>query len=284
MKLLKFVFSIVFVVLIVGCVQQKNDSILIKTSIDNVFILKDSFAVKNKKDSTIYRKVWLYLPPNYDNSKESFPVIYMHDGQNLFDAKTSYAGEWKVDETLNTIYKKKGKGFIAVGIENAGKERLNEYSPWIHQKYGGGNGDRYLNMILNDLKPLIDKNFRTKKDANNTAIIGSSMGGLISYYAGLKHPEVFKKIGALSTSFWFSNEVKNCTKSRGNLQNSKLFLLVGGKEGGGMDSDMKTMEKLLKKTGFNSNNLQSKINSEGKHNEAFWSSEFEEVITWLFNL
>ncbi|NJN50344.1 MAG: hypothetical protein HC798_04385 [Polaribacter sp.] len=89
----------------------------------------------------------------------------MHDGQNLFDKSTAYAGEWGVDEILNEIYTKTNKGFIVVGINNDGKERLNEYSPWKNEKYGGGNADAYLEMVIKELKPYIDSNFRTKINA-----------------------------------------------------------------------------------------------------------------------
>lgn len=277
------VFLLVFFSLF-GCSEGEKKPPYINTSSKNVYVLKDSFAVTNKKGVPIYRKIWVYLPPNYKASDKSYPVIYMHDGQNLFDAKTSYAGEWKVDEALNALNKEKGIGFIVVGIENTGIERMNEYSPWVHKRYGGGSGDRYVNMIVSELKPKIDNEFRTKKGPENTAIIGSSMGGLISYYAGLKHPDVFGKVGALSTSFWFSKEVKTFTKKYGNLSNTKLFLLVGGKEGGGMDTDMVEMEKIILETGFNSNFLTSKLVPEAKHNEAFWSSEFKEVVTWLFEI
>ena len=151
MKTKTFLFSFV----VISCTSKKEQK-LIPSDIESVFILKDSFAVKNLKDSLVYRKVWVYLPPIYKTSKEKFPVIYMHDRQNLFDAKTSYVGEWKVDEALNNLFNETGKGFIVVGIENTGVERLNEYSPWIHNNYGRGSGDNYVDMIISDLKPKID--------------------------------------------------------------------------------------------------------------------------------
>ena len=208
----------------------------------------------------------------------------MHDAQNLFYEATSYAGEWEVDETLNKLYEKTGKGFIVVGIENTGEERLNEYTPWKNEKYGGGKGAIYMDFMVNTLKPYIDDHYRTKKQQKQTGLIGSSLGGLISYYGGLKHPKTFGKIGALSTSFWFSEKVVDFTQEKGNLKNVKLFLLVGEKEGEDMDKDTQKMEKLLLKTGFKSKNLKAKIAPEGKHNEAFWSNEFLEVVTWLYHI
>ena len=252
------------------------------TKANNVIVLDKEFVMPEVND--LSHKVWIYLPLGYSKSKETYPVIYMHDGQNLFDDKTSYVGEWKVDEILNKMYEKTKKGFIVVGIEHGGEERVNEYTPWPNNKYGGGKGKAYVDFIVNTLKPYIDKSYRTKPEKEHTAIIGSSLGGLISFYAGLQYPEVFGKVGALSTSFWFSDEVFNFTKEQGNQKDQKLFLLVGGKEGGSMDSDMYKIEKILIDSGFNKNNLISKLNKEAKHNEAFWSSEFEGVVKWLFDI
>lgn len=254
------------------------------TKSENVTILDKEFGVTNLDGEIVNRKIWLYLPPDYQNSTEKYPVIYMHDGQNLFDAATSYAGEWDVDGILNDLHQKTGKGFIVVGINNDGKERLNEYSPWKHENYGGGNGKNYVKMIIEELKPHIDANYRTKTDAAETAIIGSSMGGLISFYAGLEYPEIFGKVGALSTSFWFSDEVYKFTEEKANQPNTKMYLLVGGKEGETMVPDTEKMEKLLLEKGFTEENLNTKIVAEGNHNEAFWNSEFLEVIKFLYDL
>ena len=252
------------------------------TKAANVSILKKEFIIDGLND--ISHKIWLYLPPNYDSSAENYPVIYMHDAQNLFDDATSFVGEWAVDETLNGLYKKTGKSFIVVGVENGGEKRIEEYTPWKHKKYGGGKGDIYINFLANELKPFIDKNYRTKSEANQTAIIGSSLGGLISFYGGLKHPAVFGKIGALSTSFWFSDKINEFAKENGKQTKTKLFLLVGEKEGDAMVPDTQNMEKLLLETGFPKENIKTKIVAEGKHTESFWRAEFLEVITFLYNL
>ena len=252
------------------------------TKSSNVSILKKEFVIKDL--NAISHKIWLYLPPDYETSKKSYPVIYMHDAQNLFDDKTSFVGEWGIDETLNEFYKKTGKGFILVGVENGGEKRIEEYTPWQNQKYGGGKGDIYINFLVNELKPFIDANYRTKPQAKNTAIIGSSLGGLISFYGGLKHPSTFGRIGALSTSFWFSDKVVDFAKENAKQKNTKLYLLVGGQEGGSMVSDTEKMSKLLPEFGFKKSNLKTKIVADGKHNEGFWKSEFLEVITFLFNL
>lgn len=249
----------------------------------NVSILKKEFIVEGL--NKIAHKVWVYLPPNYHSTSKKYPVIYMHDAQNLFDVTTAaYGKEWGVDETLNQLYKNTGKGFIVVGVENGGDKRIEEYTPWSHPKYGGGKGAIYIDFLVKELKPYIDKNFRTKTKAKHTAIVGSSLGGLISFYGGLKYPDIFGKIGALSTSFWFSKKVNNFAKENGNQKKIKLYLLIGGDEGYTMLPDTQKMEKLLIKTGFPIKNLKTKIVPKGQHNETFWNAEFLDTITYLYNL
>ncbi|APY01359.1 TIM-barrel domain-containing protein [Lacinutrix venerupis] len=256
------------------------------TASKNVSIISETFNIPqlNRK-----RRVWIYLPPDYNTSKQDYPVVYMHDGQNIFDAKTSGYGEWNVDETLDKLFKDNLK-LIVVGVDNGTSKRLDEYSPWVNNKYGGGEGEAYVNFIVNTLKPYIDTNYNTKKDRTNTAIFGSSMGGLISHYAALKHPTVFGKVGVYSPAFWFAPEVHPFTKSHANLQNTKMYFLAGGKEGekAGYDeisqtvTDMNSITSILKNNGFPEKNIQSKVVPEGKHNEALWSTNFAEAITWLF--
>lgn len=277
MKELLSAFLLFFALLTTAEAQERKS-----TKSENVNIIDKEFIMKRVNE--VSHKIWLYLPPDYDSSKKKYPVIYMHDGQNLFDDKTSFVGEWKVDETLNKLYQETGKGFIVVGIENGGKERINEYTPWSHEKYGGGKGKEYIHFIVNELKPYIDSKYRTKPKQRHTALIGSSLGGLISYYGGLTYPDVFGKIGALSTSFWFSDEVFELTKKKGNQNNLRLYLLVGGKEGGSMVPDMYKAKKILLESGFNTANITSKENKDAKHNEAFWSSEFESVVKWLYKI
>ncbi|MEL0643818.1 TIM-barrel domain-containing protein [Olleya sp. Ti.3.14] len=258
----------------------------VSTASKNVSIISETFNIPqlNRK-----RRVWIYLPPDYNTSKQDYPVVYMHDGQNIFDAKTSGYGEWNVDETLDKLFKDNLK-LIVVGVDNGTSKRLDEYSPWVNNKYGGGEGEAYVNFIVNTLKPYIDTNYNTKKDRNNTAIFGSSMGGLISHYAALKHPTVFGKVGVYSPAFWFAPEVNEFTKKHANLQNTKMYFLAGGKEGENAGyneisqtvTDMNSIISILKNNGFPEKNIQSKVVPEGKHNEALWENNFEEAITWLF--
>ena len=266
---------------------DKSDDLPKSTRAENVFILSEDFKIPQLNRE---RRVWMYLPPNYKSANKSFPVIYMHDGQNLFDTSTSYSAEWSVDETLNRLYKDGNASFIVVAIDNGKDKRLDEYSPWKNQKYGGGEGDAYLEFIVKTLKPYIDANYKTLKDKENTAIIGSSMGGLISHYAALKYPNIFGKIGVYSPAFWFAPEINEFSKLNGNIQDTKMYFLAGGKEGNNSGfseisqtvTDMNSMMTVLKESGFPTKNIQSKVVPEGKHNEELWQNNFEEAITWLF--
>ena len=224
------------------------------------------------------KKIWLYLPKDYANSTKKYPVIYMHDGQNLFDDKTSYVGEWHIDETLDSI----SAQVIIVGIEHGGEKRTNELTPFKNDKYGGGGADKYLEFIVNTLKPQIDKTYRTKSNAKNTAIFGSSLGGLISFYATLKYPKVFGKAGVFSPSFWFSDDIYAFAEKAPKLK-SKIYFLCGDSEGEDVVSDMEKMSKIIASKRCDCLNLSKKIVvAGGKHNEKLWSTHFLNAYLWLF--
>jgi predicted alpha/beta superfamily hydrolase len=178
------------------------------------------------------KKIWIYLPKNYKTSEKKYPVMYMHDAQNIFDAKTSYVGEWNVDEKLDSLQAQ----VIIVGIEHGNDERFEELTPYKKKEYGGGNADNYLEFIVKTLKPTIDSKYRTKTNSKNTAIMGSSLGGLVSYYAIIKYPEIFGKAGLFSPAFWFNRkEIIELTNQTPKL-NAKFISFVGIK---------KVMEKWL---------------------------------------
>lgn len=251
------------------------------TASNNVKILSENFSIPQLNTS---RKIWIYFPPDYENSNKKYPVIYMQDAQNLFNDATSFSGEWKVDETLNQLFAAGNPDAIVVGIENGGSERLNEYSPWKNAKYGGGKGDAYADFLAKTLKPYIDKRYRTLPQAKNTALIGSSMGGLISFYAGLKYPEKFGKLGIFSPSLWFDFKDLNfyVNKNVKNLKNTKFYFLSGTKESEDMVSDIQKVIPILLHKGVPAKNIKTKFDEDGSHSEAYWSREFGAAYLWLF--
>lgn len=223
------------------------------------------------------KKIWVYLPKNYVTSKKKYSVIYMHDAQNLFDAKTSYSGEWNVDEKLDSLK----APIIVVAIEHGNEKRIDELTPYKNDKHGGGNADSYLEFIVKTLKPHIDKTFRTKTKKKNTSIMGSSLGGLTSYYAVLKYPEIFGKAGVFSPSFWFTKDIYTLTKKSKKIK-SKIYFLCGDAESDEMVSDLNKMEYLLNSNRCYCLNLNEKrIVKGGQHNEKLWRDGFVKAILWL---
>jgi predicted alpha/beta superfamily hydrolase len=170
------------------------------------------------------KKIWVYLPKNYFTSNKKYSVISMHDAQNLFDSKTSFAGEWNVDEKLDSI----NAQLIVIGIEHGNDKRMDELTPYKNEKYGGGNADAYLDFIVKSLKPQINRTYRTKTKSKNTVIMGSSLGGLVSFYAVLKYPKIFGKAAVFSPSFWFSDKIYGLADESIKMK-SKIYLLCGDK-------------------------------------------------------
>ena len=251
------------------------------TASPQVSILNDSFYITALNR---YRKIWLYLPKDYNTSSKKYPVIYMHDGQNLFDRTTSFSGEWKVDETLDSLYDKGDYSCIVVGIDNGGSKRIDEYSPWINAEYGGGEGSEYIDFIVAELKPFIDQNYRTKSDPENTAMIGSSMGGLITFYGGIKYQNVFGLLGPLSSSYWFSISAYDFAEAYDFTDASqKIYMIAGGKEGGNQVGDMYFMRKTLYESNFDPSLIEAIDHPNEGHNETYWAKEFPNVYKWLFN-
>ncbi|NJE01279.1 phosphonate ABC transporter ATP-binding protein [Thermococcus sp. JdF3] len=230
------------------------------------------------------RRIWIYLPPDYRLGEKRYPVLYMHDGQNLFDRATSFAGEWRVDETLERLFQERNFSIIVVGIDNGGGRRIDEYSPWRNEAYGGGGeGDAYVRFIVETLKPYIDSHYRTLP--NETGIMGSSLGGLISIYAGFKYPETFRYVGAMSSAFWFNPEiydfVRNAPKGP-----ERIYIDWGTLEGSDPSEMIETNEKMveiLKGKGYiEGENLLVVEDRGATHNEYHWSRRFPEAVLWLF--
>ncbi len=226
------------------------------------------------------KKIWIYLPKNYDVTKKKYSVIYMHDAQNLFDAKTSFVGEWNVDEKLDSLKAQ----VIVVGIEHGNDKRIDELTPYKNAKYGGGNADKYLEFIVKTLKPEIDKKYRTKPNARNTAIMGSSLGGLVSYYAILKYTDVFGKAAVFSPSFWFNRkEIVELTEKTSKLK-TKIYFLCGDNEGDAdVIADLNKIDDLVSEKRCDCLHLTRKtIVKGGQHNEKLWRDSFVKAYLWLF--
>lgn len=245
------------------------------TASKNVYIIDTAFFIPQLNRN---RRIWIYLPEGYENSPKRYPVMYMHDGQNIFDEFTAYSGEWGVDECLDSLINAGKPASIVVGIDN-GPQRRNEYNPFDFRDFGAGEGDLYLNFIVQTLKPFIDKKYKTLSSKENTMIAGSSMGGLISYYAMIKQPHVFGKAGIFSPAFWTAPPIHKLTDSLAAGVSGKFFFYMGAQEGTGYINDMLAIQELLGER--SASMVYAVIDDEGMHNEKAWRKWFTEFYTWI---
>ena len=223
------------------------------------------------------RTVWVYLPGSYEDTNWQYPVIYMHDGQNVFDRADSEKREWHAEEKLNGVHLEA----IIIGIEHAGNNRrIDELTPYKNEKHGGGHADDYLDFMVKTLKPYVDAHYRTLPDVRNTTVFGSSVGGLVSFYALLKYPDVFGNAGVFSPSFWFSEEIFGFAESIPTIK-GRIYLMAGDHESTQMVPDVERMEVLLLQKVKNKEQVFKKIVHNGHHNEKLWKKEFTEACQWL---
>ncbi len=256
-----------------------------------VKVLRDFYSpqLANRRD------ILVYLPKTYMAGQQRYPVLYMHDGQNLFDSATSFAGEWCVDETMEDLA---GQGIeaIVVGISNVGPRRYHEYIPFPSPDLPDAEGDKYIAFIAETLKPLIDRHFRTQPEREHTGIMGSSLGGLISLYAFFARPAVFGLVGAVSPSLRWGNqgifpfvEAARCVPGR-------VYLDVGTAEGvkaaadtparpsapAGYVQQVRRMNALLVQKGYRPGEDLLYVEEEGGiHHESAWARRLPNALRFL---
>jgi predicted alpha/beta superfamily hydrolase len=265
------------------------------TVVGRLRVLPDFYSPQlgNKRDLLVY------LPQSHDTDPtRRFPVIYMHDGQNLFDAKTSYSGEWRADETMLAL-EAEGIEAILVGIPNPGADRIHEYSPFADRR-SKGRGALYMRFIVETVKPMIDADFHTLPEKAHTGLLGSSMGGLISLYGFFQHPNVFGMAGVVSPAFWFGGgAIYNYVDSRPHVD-GRIYLDVGTQEAGTtkkpawlppvwrqspsdryVDSVRKMRDQLIRKGYSDGGTLHYIEEDGGVHNETDWARRLPEMLRWL---
>jgi predicted alpha/beta superfamily hydrolase len=234
------------------------------------------------------RVVSVYLPPQYPEQEERrFPVFYLHDGQNLFDGRTSYiAGKtWNAHTTADQLTEAgEIEPVILVGVANTGLRRMAEYTPTRDFKMGGGEGRSYGRLLIEELKPLIDRTYRTLPEAKNTGLGGSSLGGLVSLYLGFAHPEVFGKIAVMSPSLWWDHRsILNAITQQATKPELRIWLDMGTAEGVRHLRDADMLERLLVKRGWRTGVDLEYVKAEGGvHDERAWSDRFGDVLRFLF--
>jgi predicted alpha/beta superfamily hydrolase len=241
------------------------------------------------------RKLLVWLPPGYEtDANNRYPVLYLHDGQNVFDAATSFAGEWRADEAATRLIEQhKIEPIIIVAIENAGAARIAEYTPTADATCGagaGGKGEAYAKFLIEEVKPFVDRTYRTQGDRDHTAVGGSSLGGLISLYLVFQHGDVFSKAAVMSPSLWWDdhNLVRAIEANPAPLRRAKLWIDMGTREGAGDDparnvADARHLASVLREAGISEGrDFQLSIVEGASHNETAWASRFDQVLVFLF--
>jgi pullulanase len=230
------------------------------------------------------RRVWVYLPPGYADGAERLPVRYMLDGQNLFDRLTAFKGEWRVDETLESLIPAGSMApIIVVGIDHGGTTRISEYTPWPDPGEGGGAGATHITAIIDVLKPYVDLTYRTRTEATATGIAGSSLGGLMALYAVYARPDVFGKAAALSPSIWWADRRIVTFATATAKPAARVWLDMGTEEYATATADLARLRDAMVTQGFVLGTDLTTVEDEGAgHDEASWSRRFPQVMRFLF--
>jgi isoamylase len=241
------------------------------------------------------RDVLVYLPPSYSKIKTTrYPVLYMHDGQNCFDHKTSYAGEWAADEAAEKL-SKRGLECIIVAVPNAGKARIDEYGPWFEPKINlpgiiggaGGRAAEYIEYLTQVVKPLVDSSFRTLREPEFTGVAGSSMGGIVSLYALLEAPDVFGFAGCFSSAFWVGKLGLQKYIKTHIAPNARIYMDCGTLEGGQSRESKAYLEDSRKVSGMlisqGCYDLVYLEDEGGVHAEREWKKRFPAMLEWFLN-
>lgn len=229
------------------------------------------------------RRIAALLPHDYYETDKKYPVLYLQDGQNLFDDYAPF-GSWEVDKKL-ALMKRRGMGdVIIISIDHAKEERIEEYNPGGNPKLGKGQGRAYVRFLAETLKPFVDNNFRTKPDRLNTGIGGSSMGGLISIWAGFMYPEKFSKLMIFSPALWVNPNIHFHAMRFTMTLNSRVYVYAGGSESKNMLPNVQRFKDALLKQEMNEPDLEIElsIDPEGQHTESQWGKEFPKAVEWLF--
>ncbi len=236
------------------------------------------------------RDVIVYLPPGYgDDPSRRYPVLYLQDGQNLFDSATAFLGvEWGLDEAAESLIERGEIGpLIIVGIYNAGVRRVSEYTPVRDRRGRGGMARRYGRMIVEELKPFVDRRYRTCTGPADTGLGGSSLGGLVSLFLGLQYPEVFGKLAIMSPSVWWANrDILQRVRRLKRRPAAKIWLDIGTAEGSSpfaVQRDAQELKDALVEKGWQLGvDLAFHIDEGAGHDEKAWGYRIQYALKFLF--
>ena len=228
------------------------------------------------------RRVAALLPHDYYETDKRYPVLYLQDGQNLYDEYAPY-GSWGVDKQLASMAARGTGDIIVVAIDHAEDQRISEFTPSFRNRLGRGEGRQYIRFLAETLKPYIDEKFRTLPDPANTGIGGSSLGGLISIYAGIIYPQVYDRLMIFSPSLWVTPRIPFRVMKLTHKFRGRVYLYGGEAESKTMVPNMlRFKEELERQTNAGDVHFEVVVDPEGQHNEARWGREFPRAVEWLF--
>jgi predicted alpha/beta superfamily hydrolase len=251
-------------------------------------VLPDVYSpqLRNRRDLLVW------LPPGYRPGSR-YPVLYVQDGQNLFDPATSFAWHWRFAETM-AFLASRGRPAIVVGVPNKGAWRIAEYSPFVDRRFGGGLGDHYVHFLSDTVKPTIDGLFATRPEPAATGLVGASLGGILALYGFARRPDVFGLCAALSPSCWFAGQALNRHLTSVRKAAGRVYLDVGLRERGGRrrvqqsggskrysNAVDRVYRKLLRKGLREDSDLLYVIDPEGEHNEWHWRRRLPLAMSFL---
>lgn len=240
----------------------------------NLLILDEAFYIPQLDR---FRRIWVYLPSEYEQAENRYPVIYMHDGQNLFESAFSEGSGWALDESMAAM---NGKCII-VGIDN-GEHRITEYNFRDHLEHGEGEGRRYIAFIRETLKPVIDEKFRTLPEREHTYIAGSSLGGLVSLFGAVYASDVFGGAGIFSPALWlvpdFATDLQNMITDHPPLP-QHFYFYGGGQEDENMLPFIEQAAVIL--SAYPQYKVFVDVQQDGKHSESYWKEHFPAFFVWL---
>ncbi len=244
-------------------------------------VVDEQFEIPQLKKK---RKITVLLPFDYDKQPQKrYPVVYMHDAQNLFNPHSPY-GNWAIDQKMAVLAERGMGDLIIVGIDHAGADRINEFLPVPNKNLGSMEGKKYVDFVAQTLKPHIDKQYRTLPDRLHTGMGGSSMGGLITIFAGLRYPSVFGRLMVFSPSLWVARSAPINKIDFSKFVPTKIYAYAGGKEGAEMVPNVTRFQDAIKARGMNPDKVQFNLSVDwhGTHSESRWGNEFPKAVEWLF--
>jgi predicted alpha/beta superfamily hydrolase len=271
----KRLYCLIITIFLIGCEEKEAPKLYSRFELES-------------PELQLTKTIWLYLPGDYFTSAKSYPVIYMHDGQWIFESNPNYSQEMHVDEMMREMEHNGFEGAIVVGIESDENTRADEFSLYYNSTLmAGGKGQAYLDFLVQTLKPRIDSAYRTKSDRLNTYVMGASLGGLATFYALTEYPDVFGKATLFSAALHFNRDSVFSKAIRHEIRSdARIFAVVGEGEFNEMvnfpDDNQILFDILRGKKDF-VENLRLEIHEDGEHRIWFWEREFPDAIDFLFN-